>query len=630
MNAQKLQRNKKSTIPARIFFLAGAGVLICMAVFVLIGVREIIEMKNTLSVIQNALERVKDDALHARFSRIDSEITTAQRALSELTNIARNAAVFSSPFSPFKKRREEALLFLSYASLILNNAKELAHISVPIARIALTADGDMHVRNMSESDKKRILDILAQSQPSLVGMNASLTLLEQRLATFSSDVFPSVVLTARMSLQQSAQFMQKGIDRILPLVSIVPPLLGHDRETTYLLLFQNNAEVRATGGFIGTYGTVTLRNGNIIRFFTDNVYNLDDQASSLNVAPPLPLRQYGAIKKWFLRDSNWSPDFTQAARQAIWFYNREGGKETIDGVIALTPDVISSFMRIIGDISVDDLNFKSDQFYDQLQYQVEKGYERRGISKKERKDVIRMIADELLKHFSAMSIVEWSTIEGVIRSRFADKSILVYSTHPQIQEVLSKAGWSGEIIYSQGDSLMVVDSNIISLKTDAVMDKNILYQITEQEDGSLHAHLELAYQNNGTFSWTSTTYKDYVRVLIPDGSTLISSSEPLEISHEYGKMLLGRFISIDPQKKTVLTAEYRLPHTIEDAVKKGLYTLFVQKQSGISTQHFTFNSTFKKPFLAIEPASLAGSNVGQGRFEFSTLLQTDNEIKLSF
>src|SRR3989338_3825395 len=587
-----------------------------------IGIRDTMNISRSIFIAKDALYQIKDDISHTRFSKIPDEIRTARSALDELTNYAHTSFL--------RTRNSELESLLAHAQILLNSIDELSRVGIPIARIALAGEGDTHIRALTEVDKKRILDSAIQSLPSVTGVRAALELIQYRLALIDTKRLPSAAAPIQTEMLQSIETLRRALDRIIQIVEQVPAFIGYGDEKTYLLLFQNNAEVRATGGFIGTYGIVTIRNGEIIRMETDNVYNLDDHAKSLNVSPPPPLKKYGNISKWYLRDSNWSPDFSESAKQAIWFYHAEGGTEALDGVIALTPDVISSLMRIVGDISVEDLNFNPHQFYYQLHYQVEKGYESRGIAKSERKDVIRLITDELLKRFSALKMTEWAQIDGVLRARLAEKSLMIYSSDPELQRTIRSAGWSGEIQGVQGDFIMVVDSNIVSLKTDAVMDKRISYTITEHDKHEMRALLELSYQNNGRYSWTSTTYRNYLRVLIPDGSTILSSSEPLEISSEHGKLLLGSFLSVDPQKRATLVIEYRLPHTIEEQIEKGLYTLFVQKQSGVMTQFFSLSTYFRNPIQNVEPLTLSTSDLVNGRFEHSSLLQTDKRIDFHF
>lgn len=631
MSVHRTFRNKKRKNRYGVFAALCIGIAaVSIVVVAWIGIREALNAFHSISVLQESLRHIQSDILHYRYSRLTVELDTADRALEELLFQVHTSPLFTARASPLHRYVVVVERHLTIVRVALDNIRALLRIGIPIAETIFEQEGKGHIKRLDEQDKKKILDILVRELPTLTGIRASLQLVQYQLRGMAGAGLPRSMQIMNAELFSGIGMLSDALERTLPILSALPELVGHQDEVTYLLLFQNNAEVRATGGFIGTYGTLTLRNGNIIRFATDNVYNLDDHAKLLSVSPPSPLQKYGKIKKWYLRDSNWSPDFREAARQAIWFYNAEGGREHIDGVIAMTPDVISSLMKITGEISVDGLNFQPDQLYDQLQYQVEKGYERRGIPKHQRKDVIRLIADEMIQRISVKDVNEWLLVEGVIRARLADKSLLVYSTHPDLQVLASSVGWSGEVVQTDGDFITVIDSNILSMKTDAVMDKSIAYSLTEGADGSLRARMGLTYRNNGFYSWTSSTYQDYVRVLVPEGSRVLSSDGEFDISRAYGKMLLGRLLRVDPQKSLTVWIEYRLPFTIEQQLKRGVYTLFVQKQSGVQNQQFTLSANFQRPIKSIKPSPLYGSNLSGGKLDASSFLQTDKSFELQF
>ncbi|HEV2126702.1 MAG TPA: DUF4012 domain-containing protein, partial [Chloroflexota bacterium] len=68
-------------------------------------------------------------------------------------------------------------------------------------------------------------------------------------------------------------------------------LLGGDRPRTYILVGQNNDEVRATGGYWGTFGLLTVAEGRVIN--TDvRSSDLWDNPSVPKLPAPEPLQKY--------------------------------------------------------------------------------------------------------------------------------------------------------------------------------------------------------------------------------------------------------------------------------------------------------------------------------------------------
>jgi len=147
--------------------------------------------------------------------------------------------------------------------------------------------------------------------------------------------------------------LQPHLANLLPAANLAYLL----RDGNYLILFQNNNELRSSGGFIGSFAEVEVKGGRpgSIDFGT-NIYKLDEPfAAQVVVPPPAPLLRITG-GRWTLRDSNWAADFPQAAEQILWFYEREwgmAGKETrLDGVIALTTTVIEELLRLTDPIEM--------------------------------------------------------------------------------------------------------------------------------------------------------------------------------------------------------------------------------------------------------------------------------------
>jgi Protein of unknown function (DUF4012) len=133
---------------------------------------------------------------------------------------------------------------------------------------------------------------------------------------------------------------------------LLPSMLGAHAPRDYLLLFQNNAEVRATGGMPGAYLVLHADEGQIsivdqgtaaadLRTFDPPVRTLDSTTLSLYTERP-------AV---FPADVNLSPDFPVAASLAREMYRRRSGR-TVDGVVATDPIALSYLLKATGTVQV--------------------------------------------------------------------------------------------------------------------------------------------------------------------------------------------------------------------------------------------------------------------------------------
>lgn len=506
--------------------------------------------------------------------------------------------------------------------------------------------GETSFAEISPEKKRELLQKLFESPPRLQGAKAKIDLALLALDQINEDDVAGQILKILAPVRETLLKVQGILVKAIPAAEILPKIAGYPEEKTYLFLLQNSDELRPTGGFIGTYGIVKVKDGNVETFETDNIYALDGAAERfLRVTPPVPIAKYLRVGAWFMRDSNWSPDFPTAAVQAEWFYKAEGGREKkIDAVVAVTPNFIENILRQIGNIEMDGETFTPENLMDVLQYKVEKEYYEKGIPEVQRKDIVGKLGEKIFERLSSLPSSLWKNLFKVADQALTERHLLVWSEDRELQTIIAREGWSGKILESNGDYLMVIDANLAALKTDGVMDKKINYSLSNDSSGNLRAKVEINYRNNGSFTWKTTRYRTYTRIYVPEGSVLISGSGMLEndkilnpsgrpgkidVGEEAGKNYFGAFISIEPGKEGTLSFEYVLPEKINDQVDQGMYKLLVQKQSGTIAHPLTLNLNFGKNIKQASPAE-EQKNWGDAVYKLQTNLREDKTIEVGF
>ena len=508
--------------------------------------------------------------------------------------------------------------------------------------IAMSKKEDENFNSLTPGQKTKILISLQNAAPRLLGIKAEL-----ELASYSLDQIPKnkylygfnyKIRELKIKIGQ----IQQIIDRAIPVCNTLPNLLGLSNEKTYLLLLQNNTELRPTGGFLGTYSIVKLKNGSIEHFQTDNVYNLDEpNKEKLHIIPPWPLKKYNAVNDWFMRDANWSPDWPTSAEKIEWFYHEEGGVEKkIDGIIAIDPDFLIPLLKITGPIKVEDVEFNQKNFVYELEYQVEKGYLRQGLNLNDRKEIIGVLGQELLSHIYELPIKEWPDLWQTVKNSIDEKHVLAYFKNQDLQQEVVAQNWGGEVKMTDHDYIMVIDANLASLKTDSVMERGVHYKLTESADGQLIAKVIITYQNNGGFTWLTTRYGTYTRVYVPKGSELINTIGSMQdrhtniagqtqITEELDKTVFGAFISVEPGELRQLIFEYKLPERIKRHYKNGIYQLIIQKQAGTTGHKLNLDLSLKKEVKSAS-TELPAKQTQKGLIKAEGDLRTDRRIQLNF
>ncbi|MDP2631106.1 MAG: DUF4012 domain-containing protein [Candidatus Uhrbacteria bacterium] len=535
---------------------------------------------------------------------------------------------------------------LGILNRVFTSGEQLLSIVSKVGTSVLRTNGDktfeLYMKTLSIDEKGAILKIISEAIPTLNGARASLQLAVRQIDTLDQGRLSSQLRNAVTQTRVGAQEIQSAIDSWLPLAEVIPSFLGYPDEKAYLILLQDTSELRATGGFISHYGILKIHNGEVTLLKTDNVYNLDDRAERLvSLPPPGPVGQYLSkdIKKWFLRDANWSPDFGESARQSEGLYHLEGGQEKkIDGVLAATPELVRSLLRFSGPIRIEGRDYTADNVLENLAFEVREGNYRRGISEADRKEIFGQLIARMGERLLDLPLTRWLELYKIIEARLNEKNLLLSFHDQALQKFAQNRNWTGEIRQTAGDFLMVVDTTQGTLKTESVMDKQIRYTMRQDPDGFLVGHVELTYKNNGALSDVTTSYRDWVRILVPAGSTLVSTngaqasdghspSSALEITSEHGTMQFGAFINVEPRYTKVFTLEYRLPDRIYDQMKKtGVYSLLVQKQPGNSHSRFQGNLMFLTPVAGYAPSGFFNSKRSSQSLDIFSDLRTDQEF----
>lgn len=395
---------------------------------------------------------------------------------------------------------------------------------------------------------------------------------------------------------------QSAIEAVLNLEEFVLNFIAGEHKT-YLLIFQNNNEARATGGFIGTYGLVEFDNGRVKLGRIESIYNLDGQLKE-KIAAPGPLqRQVSAY--WGIRDSNWFADFGQSSRKILEFFEKETGILP-DGVISFTPDVFEKLLTLTGPIPMPSygLTLTAENFRSFAQYKTSVDYDR---VENEPKKFLADFAPLFLEYLSSLDRAQWLEFVRLFSQFSARKQILIYALDDRIQGGIRSNGLAGEILQTEGDYLMIIHSNVGGGKTDLGIAQAVEKRVSVDRAGAAEVKLKIVRTHQSFNEKNLPQNLDFVRILAPRGSALSSASgfeatefQPSEradavtdadlaawdahiskseqgifVGEEAGYTEFSGWLALLPGETKTLEIVYRLPFAVEER-----YTQLLQKQPG--------------------------------------------------
>ena len=353
-----------------------------------------------------------------------------------------------------------------------------------------------------------------------------------------------------------------------------------DRTRTFLVLLQNNMELRPGGGFLGQYAILEIKNGEVISTFVEDA-NLLDQRIYAKIPAPYPFKRMMQIKKWKFRDSNFSPDFPTNAEKAEYFYGLARGKKDFDGVIAVNADVLNHILELIGPIQVPGYaaTFTSQNASTKLEDIVERRYlANPNLDDRNRKLILKKMASVIIEKLSSLQNIP--RLAKFTQEELRNKDIMLYFEDSNIQSSVQSVHWGGSVSQDWGkDYLMLVDANMGALKSDYYIRRSIDYEVDFTQEKPI-ATVKYLYRHTATHGdWHTSDYHSYIRLYVPKGSNLIERkmvSYPL-INEDFGKTYFGFIVHVLINRETEALIKYELP----DYITPDNYQLLIQKQSGI-------------------------------------------------
>ncbi|MDO8269276.1 MAG: DUF4012 domain-containing protein [Candidatus Levybacteria bacterium] len=393
-----------------------------------------------------------------------------------------------------------------------------------------------------------------------------------------------------------------------PLIKALPTLLGEKEGKKYLLLFQNDAELRPTGGFLTYYAIFRVEEGDIKVDSSSDIYNLDNSISSHPAPSPIIRKYFPSVKQAFIRDSNLSPDFVESMKSFNELYELSSQKNEVDGIIAINTHFFVNIIRILGEVEASGLKFTADNDprcdCPQVVYTLEDEISRPvNYVKTNRKGLVGdLMLATLDKALKSSPKLYWGQLFQQFIVDANEKNILFYLYDKDAQNGIEALNWAGKVREFTGDYQYINDANFGGQKSNLFVDKTLAIDYSVGKNGEIKKKVTIEYKNPKPHSdcnlergglCLNATLRNYQRMLVPKGSVLDSSKGSqvkVETFEDLGKTVFDAFFTVNPQGKATMTYEYSLPFKVTE---KEL-PLYIQKQPGVDSMPTVITVNGKK------------------------------------
>ncbi len=386
----------------------------------------------------------------------------------------------------------------------------------------------------------------------------------------------------------------RGLGLLIALLPHADALLGMDAPRRYLLVGQNNYELRATGGFMGSMGPLEVYRGEIVSLDYRRSYDWDNP-NRAKIQPPSPYVRYMRFGAWFIRDANFAPDFRATARTLQMFWEKDG-HGALDGVIAVDLTAVQMLLEAVAPLEVPGYGLRVggtgtlESIWEN--YRQDPGF----------LTALTHALFDRLQEPGTIAPGQLQALLGAFGRALEEKHILLYLNEPEVQEAIARAGWGGAIRSDAGDFLMVVDSDFSYAEVNRFIEQEIRYRVTL--DPSLRVQestVTLSYWNHFD-RWSSAEtreqfggacfdpntedleplpgcYGDYIRIYVPQGSRFLGATgfdDGMEYRDEFGRTCIAGYLRVLPGEQRTVSVSYVPPVT----ALGGQYWLVLEKQPG--------------------------------------------------
>jgi len=444
-----------------------------------------------------------------------------------------------------------------------------------------------------------LVEVMATAREPATRASEALERAEATLAEIPANL-AGPIESARAVMLTRIETYAPLLDAYLAASADLPEILGWEEPKRYLVLTQNPAELRPTGGFTGSYGLVSIDRGRITERTFQDIFLLDLPWDYPYVEPPQELADYllGSTQPWQLADANWSPDFPTSAQDALRLYVNESGDDDIDGVLGITTYTIDELLRVTGPITVPDYDVTLAAGETTLKVlQLTRSSDDPEVN---RKAFLSALADELIATLLAIPPEQWGELLGGREAFQAERLLLAWFSDPDHQRLTVEHGLDGAVRQDAGDYLYPVDSNVApASKLNATTARSLTLDVEVDQLGNARNTLEVTWDNR-ILDEEGAPYRGlplagearilgmYFRVLVPERSRLESVSGggavpltvPAVVEEEAGRAVIGNYLKVPPGI-TSLRYSWISPYAAVTDNAGGLYRLTIQKQPGL-------------------------------------------------
>ena len=591
------------------FLMIFAGVFVAfgLAVFLFI-IRPAMSVLSTVYSLKDSVSLIRTGFTNRDLIQMRQGFDSAEKSLGDLRTARDTKFSWVNKVGPLKLYYADSEAGILVGEYLIEAGREMATLSEPFAdAMGLRISEDQESTQLSLIDAVASwVSIMPELAEDIDVVIVPLSLAGEALQKIDPARYPEKFrgTEVRANLER-AQTLLSSLTEAAPDIKnaliAIPNLLGVDgKELRYMIIMQNDKELRPTGGFWTNYATFKIRNAMLnSEFSSHDMYSIDETLLGIDSwydfpdAPPA-YESYLKVQHLYARDTNFSPDFPSSVAEFMKFYNlamplNPSVIKPVDGVFAIDTVVLEELMEITGPVAVNGFTYDSENVVLELEKLA-------SLTLKEqagRKNILGQLMQAMLINVFESDGNLWPPLIEKGIDLAVRKHVLVFVNDEEAQALLEGYNLAGRIAPSKEgiDYAYAVSTNLGGDKTNWFVNKKVTH-VLEELDGRIIRTVKIGYkydQPEDKYAVFAKRYQDWLRLYVPEGSELIetvgfensftnSSGGGVELDKTY----FDGFLALAPGETKEVSFRYYLPGDF--SLAKDKYVLHIQKQPGIESE----------------------------------------------
>ncbi len=375
--------------------------------------------------------------------------------------------------------------------------------------------------------------------------------------------FPSFTRDKISMIKDMISQLNVGTDTFQDIVVFLPNLLGVTERQRYLILLQNESELRSTGGWLTSYGIVGIEGGQIRELFVDDIYNADGTLKAQGKTYPAPksMQQALGITTWPFSLINWYPDLTETQVSAEPYIEALGKGNDLDGVVTIDIAFIQKLLDKWGGIEVPGETeiITSSNLYSKI-FQMHEEFTPGSTQKT---TFLADLANQIITKILSMNISDLISLGAVFGDSLDEKHLQATFKNSDAYDFFNARAWAGSLDSRYNESPISIDWNWGGNKANLYLNKNYNLAITIRDADTIDFLYTISTENGSkSTTYPEGDYINYQRIYLPSNATVLSvrgmKDNKFDTNKEGGFKVIGGWFNVPIQTVKTLEIAYRI------------------------------------------------------------------------